>query len=201
MDTKLNQLEQYVKKGWYLYWISPYSKAVKVKGGFHNASNNFEQIKKWHLQNPKDNWLIYPGKSGLCVIDIDAYKKDCNVNAIPLPKTLTCITPNDGFHKYFNKPAGMKIGNSNGNLPKGWDIRCDAGYVVSAPSEIKKDDGTLKAYRWEDESIPIADLPEEIIKRLTREDTPPPVKFVDTRNNEDKLPDVIKCLTVSLQNA
>jgi len=117
---------------------------------------------------------LFPGKSGICVIDIDI-KKGANPTELELPKTLTVKTAN-GVHLYFTKPEGY-ISNDHNNLPDKWDVRCDGGYVVIPPSIHPE----LNTLFWEDEEVEIAPLPTSIRARLEKKER---TAFIEPDNSE-----------------
>ncbi len=53
-----------------------------------------------------------------------------------LPATWTVATPSGGFHRYYQAPAGIRLGNTAGKL--GWliDPRGRGGHVVAPPSRL-----------------------------------------------------------------
>lgn len=60
-----------VERGWWIFPLCPKSKTPLTKNGFHAASNQAEQIKRWWAAFPDANIGLVPGRSGLLVIDID----------------------------------------------------------------------------------------------------------------------------------
>lgn len=91
---------------------------------------------------------------------------------VPLPRSVTSMTPSGGVHVYFRQPEGKPIRN-RGNLPLHVDVRGDGGYVIGAPSRcIEATDSATGSYRWlrdrgdwrEDDAI--ADAPPELIEIL-----------------------------------
>jgi virulence-associated protein E/bifunctional DNA primase/polymerase-like protein/primase-like protein len=180
-DNKLKILKGYCERGWFIFPLHECSKKPIFKGGFHNATNDFRVVERWHRKYPLANWGLYPGKSGLCIPDID-FDKGGDPSALgPMPKTLTVKTAS-GIHPYYLRPEGMKIGNDHSNLPKGWDIRCDGGYVVIPPS-IHPD--TRKPYEWAGETVDIAPLPEAIKARLIKKN--PHAPLLSSRSLEEQI--------------
>lgn len=178
---ELNPLLQaalgYARRGLHILTLRPGEKVPATAHGVHDATTDETIIRQWWANNPLYNIGISCGPSGIVGVDIDT--KDGKPGAqtwqeltaslgIPENGTLTAITPSGGRHKYFSKPDGVILGNTQGRLGEGLDTRGDGGYLVAPPSVIN---GTR--YRWEDESVPVAPCPEPLIELLTREELPP----------------------------
>lgn len=80
---------------------------------------------------------------------------------VPLPPTFTVLTPSGGEHRYWRIPPGRIIGSTShgrAGLGPGIDTRgpgrTHGGYVVGPGSVIGG-----RAYRIQDASAPIAELP------------------------------------------
>lgn len=93
---------------------------------------------------------------------------------VPLPDTLTSLTPSTGEHKFFLMPDGEPIGN-RGNLPDHIDVRGQGGYVIVPPSVRvgDLDEGGKKgpgAYTWLQgdwaDPTSIAPAPAELVRIL-----------------------------------
>ena len=117
-------------------------------------------IAKWKTERTSDPmiaaklWEEYPeaniGVSGFTVIDPDRHDGGADgvtawytlLNRHESVDTWIVKTPGDGFHYYYLPDSD--IGNSEGNLPDGINVRgSTAGYVVAPPSNHVK--GT---YKW-----------------------------------------------------
>lgn len=142
------------------------------KGGFHNATTDLGQIDSW-FRNRKINIAMPTGKkSGRIVIDDDCYKPggsriDGLQNELGvLPATYTTKTRAGGYQYHYSYPDNYSIGCSNGGLTSNVDIKGDGGYVLMAPSYVKKDEkGPAGNYEVLIE-MPPAELPEAWAKRL-----------------------------------
>nr|WP_276589332.1 phage/plasmid primase, P4 family [Sphingomonas sp. GM_Shp_2] len=67
---------------------------------------------------------------------------------VPLPRSVTAMTPSGGVHVYFRQPDGEPIRN-RGNLPDHVDVRGAGGYVIGAPSRcLEAADSATGEYRW-----------------------------------------------------
>lgn len=142
---------------------------IKGTGGLAKATTDEAQIKAWWKKWPTAliGAVTGPGM-GAFVVDFDILDKDTGevfeladriaaleeVIGVPLPETAMAMTASGGCHLYFalpEVPEGMRLGNSNKNLPFKIDIRGDnSGYVIIPPSRRtdmgdEADDGR---YRW-----------------------------------------------------
>ena len=113
------------------------------------ASKDPVQIRKWFARWLQLNLGIAPGKSGLLVLDADAYKENyagADLLTLADQQTATMITGNRGQHLYYQMPEGAQYGNEVGDLPDGIDIRGHGGMVVVYPSIHPNGN----RYEWED---------------------------------------------------
>ncbi|WP_339645555.1 DUF3987 domain-containing protein [uncultured Porticoccus sp.] len=156
-----------ISDGYHIFPLAFGTKApTKGSTGFRDALPAKEAVKKWP-DILAGNVGLYPGASGLLVIDVDIKNGAVGDKTLDelqakfgtLPETFTVNTPSGGWHLYFKKPGTEHIGNNS--IGKGIDIRCDAGYVVTAGSRIGD-----KAYVVS-EDIPVAELPEKWVRLLT----------------------------------
>ena len=164
-------------------------KPIAGTGGLAKATTDEEQIKAWWRKWPDAliGALTGPGMDAF-VVDFDVIDKDTgevfeltdriaaleSVIGCPLPETAMAITPSGGCHLYFalpDVPEGMRLGNSNKNLPFKIDIRGDAtGYVIVPPSRrTDMGDGTEDGrYRWERRysQVGVAPAPQSLLDLL-----------------------------------
>jgi Bifunctional DNA primase/polymerase, N-terminal/AAA domain len=135
--------------------------------GKNDATTDTDTVNSWdgEMQN------VAIRTDGLLVIDIDgqpgidSYRKLVE-DVGPLPVTRKQSTGR-GWHLLYRIPADVQISQSTRPLgdPIGIDLRAnDRGYIVVAPS--KHPSGST--YDWFDNSVPIADLPQAWIDRLTQ---------------------------------
>lgn len=133
-----------------------------VKNWREESTADEAAIRQWWGKWPEANIGIDTGKSGLLVLDADAYK-DAYAGASLLSETdeqtPTVLTGGGGQHLYYRLPPGKAWGNATGTLPAGIDIRGAGGFVV-APGSLH---ASGRLYAWElDYSIddlPLADAP------------------------------------------
>jgi len=103
-------------------------------------------------------------ESGTVVIDIDLRGADLEAARALFPPTRAARTGSGGLHLYYRHPGGAKVPNSTKKIAPGCDVRGDGGYVIAPPSRHASGD----AYAWEDASVPMADVPEELLATMRR---------------------------------
>ena len=116
-------------------------KRPHVKGGFHAATRDLDQITAWWERWPDALIGLPTGRiTGLVVLDIDV--KDDRSNGYDaledlgrsiLPNTWLAHTASGGLHVYFD-PQGREVHNSASQLGRGLDVRGDGGYVIAPGS-------------------------------------------------------------------
>jgi hypothetical protein len=128
----------------YLFPIKPLAKfPPMVKDNLDgNASNDPEQLKKWHAKWPGCNWGIALRKSNLLVVDVDSKAGKVGQLTYDLldldyafPETETVRTPSGGTHRYYSGRHVFALGK-NGFGP---DVD-SPNYVLIAGCTFK--DGT-----------------------------------------------------------
>jgi putative DNA primase/helicase len=110
---------------------------------------------------------IRTGKaSGIIVIDIDP---GADLSSLDLPATWTAITGRGGEHRYFRYPDVPITNSVSTKMGKHVDVRGDGGQLVMVGS-VHPETGAL--YEWapgfSPDDLPLADLPAELVARLTR---------------------------------
>ena len=163
---------EYASRGMAVFPVEPNGKAPVTKHGVHEATTDFNIIKKWWRKYPNANIGIACGQvsGGLLVVDLDekpngisggdTLRKWERENG-DLPETVRAITGSGGYHIYYR--VGSKEKNRV-NILEGIDIRSDGGYVVAPPSIHS----TGNQYQWEfdPEEYDIADADETVMKLL-----------------------------------
>jgi len=136
-----------VRRGWYVFPCKPKSKTPQLYGGFHKASNDEAQIRKWWADFPNANVGIALRKSGLAVLDCDhgnVTEADFRAWAAEknLPETFTVRTgrrvnkdtgaPEFGTQMYYaadDLPTAPWVDGEHGG-----EVRCATGHVMAAGS-------------------------------------------------------------------
>ncbi len=137
-------------------------KHPRTKHGFHDATTDASRITAWWNRYPEANIGIPTGKrTGLLVLDVD---HPAGLDALEaehgkLTATRTHSTGSGGMHRLYRYPAGEHFGNSSGDLPDGYDIRGEGGYIVAPPS------ATTRPYEVLDR-LPLGDAPEWLLEAL-----------------------------------
>src|SRR5688500_10795545 len=99
--------ERYAAQGWHVFPLTPRAKTPLLKGaaGFLSATTDLEQVRAWWRQHPNANIGLWPGQSGLVVLDIDGPngEKAAQSLGVLAEPTLICTTgrPDGGRHLYF----------------------------------------------------------------------------------------------------
>lgn len=144
----------YADAGLYLVPIDARTKHPgSVLGGAwqDQSSRDTQQVTDWFTHTDADGLALHVGRSGLVVFDVDHPDQMPGVlaNAIdqcqaPFQSTRPDVSGKG--HYVFRQPAGRRIGNSWGQLPKGWgEVRGHNGIIVVAPTEHSVGGGH---YEW-----------------------------------------------------
>jgi hypothetical protein len=109
-----------------------------VPHGLMGATTDADTIRTWWMRCPRANVGIRTGAvSGLVVLDVDGEAGLASlralVNAHGRFDAAWARTGSGGWHGYMAHP-GEHLGNSQGQLGAGLDVRGDGGYVVAPPS-------------------------------------------------------------------
>jgi hypothetical protein len=104
------------------------------KGGFHGATDDQAQIRRWWARHSNANIGVPTGK-GLVIIDIDGDEGLESLHALieqrgKFSRTLYSSTGR-GHHLYLKTKPDVVIPCSSGN---GLDVRGDGGYAIAPPS-------------------------------------------------------------------
>lgn len=163
---------EYAKQG---IPVFPCNRAKRpiIKDGFHGATADVAQIRKWWSENPYASIGMPTGvTSGVWVLDADVYKSEGKEALQRLIKghgeafsaTRVQKTGGGGL-QYFFKHPGFKIPSRNGKLEgPGLDVKGDGGYVIVPPSIHSSG----RPYRWLNEG-PAMDAPEWLLERVREE--------------------------------
>ncbi len=175
-STYLDYALAYAARGWWVFPLKPGAKKPITKNGYKDASNDPKVIRTWWAKTPRANIGLACGRSSVIVIDVDG---DEGLNTLAdleaarglVYHTLTSHTPGKagkgaGLHLLFKMPEDRTIGNKK--IGPGLETRGAGGYIVLPPS-IHPDHPKGPAYRWADDTTPIADLPQVFIDLLTAE--------------------------------
>ena len=128
------------------------------------ASNDPEQIKKWHKRYPGCSWGVEPANSGIIALDADLKEgKNGQVTLDmleleygPLPPTSTVITPSGGKHFRFKATETVK----HKFRINGFGEHCDSPHYTVIPGCVMRDG---KTYEYENDTE-LADAPDWFLK-------------------------------------
>lgn len=137
LSTLARAAHRYAEHGWHVFPLLPNGKFPLIKGGggFLAATTDLVTVDAWWKGQPNANIGLWPGQSGLVVIDLDGPDGEATARALGLlsEPTLECRTGREdgGRHLYFARPDFTV---SNASIGKKIDVRGDAGYVILPPS-------------------------------------------------------------------
>jgi hypothetical protein len=140
----------YAAAGWSIVPAATAGKRALVAWRqWQGAAPDPELLAAWFARWPKANLAVVTGRvSGIVVVDVDprhhgdAALAELEDHHGPLPLEAVVATPAGGQHLYLRHP-GRRVGNSNGRIGRGVDVRGDGGLALLPPS--RRTDG---AYRW-----------------------------------------------------
>lgn len=122
--------------------------------GFHGATTELTQVRRWWRKAPEANIGIPTGvPSGLVVVDVDVHRTGDGFRAFSTAMesgftqrwAWMVRTPSGGMHAYFAATAGVE--QRNWSLPsRHIDFRGDGGYVVAPPSRVDTGNGDIRPY-------------------------------------------------------
>jgi len=150
------------------------------RNGLKEATTAFSQIRQWWQMNPRWNIGIATGSvsGGLVVLDFDERHGGLDARqALTLPDTMMAVTGN-GEHHYFYSDTPIR--NSAHKLAPGVDVRGEGGYVVAPPSLHHSG----RKYEFVD-GVPVAQLPDDIVTRLTAQTVKPTSQPAPAANDDD----------------
>lgn len=132
--------------------------AIKAWQAF--ASRDLSVLNDWGIAYPLANVGILTGR-GLLVLDFDDMASPLAQELLPLcPATLASHTGREfGMHRFYRIPVETILGSY---ALGGVDIRCKGGFVVGSGSIHKSG----RCYEWIDPSVPIENLPPEVLNFL-----------------------------------
>ena len=113
-----------------------------------NAATAEAQIRQWWERFPNASVGLPAGRNGFVVFDpdrrdgIDGVAAFRQVIGDTLPPHPIVDTAGDGEHHIFRQPAAFRLGNGEGTLPPGINVRGDGGWIVA--SGVMRPDGK----RW-----------------------------------------------------
>jgi len=124
------------------FWIFPCRPGTKIPAvkGYLTAKWTTDDVRSWWKDHPNDNIGINPEINHLVVIDVDAYKDECNWDRGAL-STMSVKSPSGGMHYYFDAEDGARYPGKFGGY-KAVDVK-HRGVVVLPPSKFESG-----SYAW-----------------------------------------------------
>ena len=121
------------------------------------STNDPDKIREMWRENPEAAVGLDCGKSGLLVIDPDchwgeadgltAWRQLWTLLGETVPPVIV-RTPSGGQHWWFAQLEGMRLGNSEGNLPAGVNVRGFGGLVLAPKSIIETGKAVRSGSGW-----------------------------------------------------
>lgn len=152
---------------------------------YRRYNRNPEALTRKIRQRRSNAIGVLTGKpSGLLVIDVDVRTGGlASLVALQLPPTRTVITPG-GKHLYYRCPPGAHI-VIHINWRPGIDLLGEYTFSTVPPSLSAHG----MTYRWEDETIPIADFPTVYLQELSSlRKSRPLLRFLGFRDTYARIP-------------
>lgn len=176
---------RYAKRGWAVFPLN--GKKPFERGGFHLATTDRAQIKKWWRKWPDANiGIACNSQHGPIVVDIDGPSGHVLREQLNLPATREAQSRKGRAHLYYDPltdgtPVARMIRPLKGKDGKKieLDLLGDGGYVIAPPS-VHPDTG--RKYKWTT-TLRLVPMPEEILQ-LVR-------KAKQARTGAEPLPKVI----------
>src|SRR6185437_14749859 len=165
LSTLARRAIAYAEHGWHVFPLLPRGKRPLIAGGggFLAATSDVAAVERWWIDAPNANIGLWPGQSGLVVIDLDGPAGEASARALGLlsEPTLECRTgrTDGGRHLYFRRPDFTV---SNTTIAPSIDVRGDAGYVILPPSVHPSG----RRYEWLGKVEDIRELPPLTLERL-----------------------------------
>lgn len=127
---------RYAEAGWFVFPVERRGKRPHAmlggEGGFKHATTNAERVKAWWAADSEANIGLWPGPSGLLVVDLDGEEGERLAQTLGLLAEPTLqVRTGKGRHLYFTAPD-FPVGNVD--VGTGIDIRGHAGYCILPPS-------------------------------------------------------------------
>lgn len=163
---------EYLAQGFNVIPILPEGKKPALASWmeFNDHKPSKLDIQSWFTGKSVNIGIVTGKISKIVVVDID--KPELFSSFIEqYPTHRVQRTPKGGYHLLY-RYEGDDIGNSVSRLSNGIDVRGRHGYIVTAPSTIRLDNGTLQEYHWQEvgDILPLpSDLHDTIISEITRQ--------------------------------
>ena len=166
----------------------------KIKGkpvaprGVLEATTNRRVLSHWWSLIPDANIGVRGDKFFALDVDDPDALFELTSQYGELPDTVESHSGSGGKHILFKQPAGLILGNEEGNLPHGINVRGNRGYIIVAPSKNANGE-----YVWELSSHPrdveLAEAPGWLIEIIGK---PSEAEKIGEIECADSIPDIEK---------
>ena len=138
-DARMSPLHKaalaYARAGFKIFPCLPNSKSPACEHGFHDATDNEDQINEWWgAENPSYNIAFSPHTQGWGIVDIDSSEAQTEWERLAQddPDTWTVRTPRGGRHLYYDGALPTSVGRL---VPgQAIDTRGHGSYALLPPS-------------------------------------------------------------------
>lgn len=203
----LDEALEYARRGWSVFPLhtptpegcschDPDCKNVgkhpRTVGGVKDATTDEATVQRWWSMWPDANIGLACGASGVLALDLDSYKDAYDGDRLLTyweQQTTTNLTGRGGQHLLYQMPEGELLGNKEGELPAGINVRGHNGYIVLPPSLHE----CGRRYEWEEgygpHEMPPQPLPQKLYDILKAAQTSKGSKanFSDTPTEKPSL--------------
>jgi hypothetical protein len=121
--------------------LKPRGKTPLTEHGFHDATIDPEQIRRWWQETPEANVGVATGQVVVIDLDVDrsppgdqVWTRLCQEHDADALGTPWSVTRSHGYHLWYAPQAGVALRNSAGKIGPGIDVRANGGYVCAPPS-------------------------------------------------------------------
>lgn len=144
----------YARAGLPIFACAPQGKRPLTPNGLLDATTDADQVMGWWSRWPEANIGLATGGHGYDVIDVDLRPTGSGFDALQRARQAEMVdgwvcevrTPSGGVHLYY--PARPeRPQRSWADTTAHLDFRGTGGYVITPPSRIPQDDGSLATYR------------------------------------------------------
>lgn len=146
---------RFVSAGVPVFPCVPGEKRPLVRRGFHDATEDPDQVDAWWLRWPQANIGIPTGAlSGVDVVDVDVHSTGTGFPAFRAAHSeglaagwaALVRTPSGGLHAYY--PVAPDRSQSSWQAANAHvDFRGDGGYIIAPPSRVLRPGGVRAPYR------------------------------------------------------
>src|SRR5215213_7726075 len=112
--------------------LKPRGKTPLTEHGFHDATIDPEQIRRWWQETPEANVGVATGQVVVIDLDVDrsppgdqVWTRLCQEHDADALGTPWSVTGSHGYHLWYAPQAGVALRNSAGKVGPGIDVRAN----------------------------------------------------------------------------